>query len=181
MLPSGLAVIDLDEPAPPGPDTDPDPVALGLWPGNLAYVIYTSGSTGRPKGVLIEHASLGHQVAAVQACYGLHAKDRMLQFAPFTFDVCVEEIFGTLCSGATLVLRTDAWVAEPQRFWALCEQHGITVIDVPTAYWQLLAADVHSRIPDSVRLVITGGEAASDESVRRWHERADHRPVLLNA
>jgi amino acid adenylation domain-containing protein/natural product biosynthesis luciferase-like monooxygenase protein len=177
----GLVVIDLDEAALPGHDTDPDPFALGLSSRHLAYVIYTSGSTGRPKGVMVEHGSLCHQIAAVQGCYELTAHDRVLQFAPFTFDVCAEEIFGALCSGATLVLRTDAWVADAQRFWTLCEGQGITVVDLPVAYWQLLAGDVQARIPESLRLVVIGGEAASDEAVRRWHQREGWRPVLLNA
>ena len=61
---------------------------------------YTSGSTGAPKGVMIEHRSLCNQFTALQTRYHLCAQDRVLQFASFTFDMSVEEIFGALCAGA---------------------------------------------------------------------------------
>ncbi|MBW8849060.1 MAG: amino acid adenylation domain-containing protein, partial [Burkholderiales bacterium] len=163
------------------PETDPDPRVLGLSSQHLAYVIYTSGSTGRPKGVMVEHASLCNQVAALQSRYGLNAQDRVLQFAPFTFDMSVEEIFGALCSGATLVLRTYAWVADAAAFWAQCERHGVTVANLPVSFWQLLARDQQARIPLCVRQIMIGGEAVSDEAVQRWHQREGWRPVLFNA
>ena len=76
--------------------------------GGPAYLIHTSGSTGTPRGVLVEHTALAHFVAGATARYGISASDRVLQFAPLHFDASVEELFLTLCAGATLVVRTDA-------------------------------------------------------------------------
>ncbi len=178
----GPPVIDLDCAAfAQQPETNPDPLALGLCARHLAYVLYTSGSTGRPKGVMIEHASLSHQVAALQTRYGLSDQDRVLQFAPFTFDMSVEEVFGALCSGAALVLRNDAWLADAPLFWALCERHGITVANLPVPFWHVLARDRHARIPRCLRQIMIGGEAASDEAIQRWHQHEGQPPALYNA
>jgi non-ribosomal peptide synthetase component F len=126
---------------------DPDPQALGLSSDHLAYVMYTSGSTGTPKGVMVEHRQLCHQVTALRLRYGLSARDRVLQFAAFTFDMSVEEIFGALCSGAALILRTDAWL---QDFWALAGSHAITLANLPTQFWHQLVLD-GGLIPECLR------------------------------
>ncbi|MBO7942941.1 AMP-binding protein, partial [Streptomyces sp. S9] len=126
-----------------------------------AYVIYTSGSTGQPKGVMVEHAGLINQIAALQAHYALSAADRVLQFVSPTFDVSVEEIFTALLSGATLVLRTDEWIAGPARWCELCAQHALTVANLPTLFWQQLAQAADVAIPPALRQIVIGGDAVS--------------------
>lgn len=152
-------------------------------PGNaLAYVIYTSGSTGRPNGVMIERAALAHFVAGASARYQIVAHDRVLQFAPLHFDASVEEIFLPLCAGATLVLRTDAMVESLPRFLEGCAERRISVLDLPTAFWHELAycvGEQQAALPDCVRLVIIGGEAAMAARVAQWRAQAP-RAVLLN-
>ncbi|MGO4777741.1 AMP-binding protein, partial [Lysobacter sp. 2RAB21] len=120
-------------------DSNPDPAALGLRPDHLAYVIYTSGSTGLPKGVMIEHRSLTTLVHALEVGYALEPDDRLLQFAALSFDMSVEEYFGALCTGCTLVLRSDEWIADATTFWRHCEEQKISVLNLPTAFWHQLA------------------------------------------
>jgi amino acid adenylation domain-containing protein len=147
----------------------------------LAYVIYTSGSTGAPKGVMIEHRQLCHQVTALKNQYGLRANDRMLQFASFTFDVSVEEIFGALLSGAELVLRTDAWLAGAADFWTLCHEHKVSIVNLPTLFWRQLAQEEQAAISTCVRLIIIGGDAVGSAALAVWFRRESHRPPLANA
>ena len=125
----------------------------GLHPDRLAYVIYTSGSLGEPNGVLVEHRSVCNLLTSLQRRVGLGENDRFLQFASPAFDVCAEEVFATLTSGATLVLRTDAWLAGAREFWSLCERHGVTVLDLPTQFWSQIIDDPHP-IPVCVRQII---------------------------
>lgn len=146
---------------------------------SLAYIIYTSGTSGRPNGVMIERSALAHFVAAASLRYQMHPNDRVLQFAPLHFDASVEEIFLPLCTGATLVLRNDAMIESLPRFLDACAQRRITVLDLPTAFWHELAygiAQGQGALPDCVRLLIIGGEAAMAARVAQWRAKA----VLLN-
>ncbi|MCW5256028.1 amino acid adenylation domain-containing protein [Verminephrobacter aporrectodeae subsp. tuberculatae] len=147
-----------------------------------AYLLHTSGSTGTPKGVLVGHGALAHFVASTRDLYRILPVDRVLQFAPLHFDASLEEIFITLCHGATLVLRDDAMLDSVQTFAAEAERLGLTVLDLPTAYWHALThgldADAAHRLR-RVRLVIVGGEAVLPERAAHWAKLLP-APELLN-
>ncbi|WP_157461983.1 non-ribosomal peptide synthetase, partial [Chitinimonas koreensis] len=180
-LDPALPKLDLDQPD--FGDTDPVSAKAAERPvahaGNLAYVIYTSGSTGVPKGVMVEHRSVVNQVTALAARLGLEAGQRMLQFASPSFDASVEEVFATLASGATLVLRSDAWLADAATFWDLCAAQRIAVVDLPTQFWTQLAL-ARRPIPTCVRWAIIGGEAVGEAALRAWFDGPGSRPRLLN-
>ncbi|WP_049559206.1 thioester reductase domain-containing protein [Nonomuraea sp. SBT364] len=149
----------------------------------LAYVMYTSGSTGRPKGVAVGQEALAHFVAGATSVYGIGADDRVLQFAPLHFDASVEEIFLTLCAGATLVLRTDEMLQSVGRLLQACADLGVTVLDLPTAFWHEVAYALSTGtagLPPGVRTVIIGGEAALPERVARWHAAVRGSARLFN-
>ena len=169
-LDDALLVVDLAETAiwQDLPDTKLDPDSIGLGPNHLAYVIYTSGSTGTPKGVMIGHGSVVNQVGGLKRRDILNASDRMLQFASVTFDVSVEEIFGVLLSGATLVLRSDAWLTGAREFWGLCSRHQLSVVNLPTLFWQQLVQEGEVAIPEHLRLLIIGGDAVSSKAMAVW-------------
>ena len=140
---------------------------------DLAYVIYTSGSTGRPKGVQIPHAALSNYAQSFVAEYGLRPGDCMLQFASLSFDASAEEIFPTLISGAELALRSDSMISTVQRFLQCCRDWGVTLLDLPTAYWHQVASSLKSgdcAFPPEIRLLIIGGETALPERLKDWRE-----------
>ncbi|GAB7110785.1 hypothetical protein JCM4814A_91030 [Streptomyces phaeofaciens JCM 4814] len=163
-----------------GPRTTRAPSAPA--PTDLAYVLHTSGSTGRPKAVEIGHGALAHFVAAATHRYRLRRTDRVLHFAPLHFDASVEEIFLTLCAGGTLVIRTDDMTESVPRFLDECARLRVSVLDLPTAYWHEVAYTVStgSVLPESVRTVVIGGEAALPERVDRWRKAVGTSVALLN-
>jgi len=140
-------------------------------PSSLAYVIYTSGSTGQPRGVMLEHRGLvNHHVAAIQL-YDLRPSDRTLQFSSLSFDIAIEEIFPTWIAGGTVVLRTEDMPLAGSDFLDWIRERGITVLDLPTAYWHELVRDLTEtgeRLPSSLRLLIVGGEKASAAAFASW-------------
>jgi amino acid adenylation domain-containing protein len=182
-LPAALRLLDVADSGAWGdqPETNPTTISAGLTSGHLVYVIYTSGSTGNPKGVMIAHRGLCNQIKALQSQWLTCERDRVLQFASVTFDISVEEIFCALLSGATLVLRSDAWVAGTREFWSLLESGGITVVDLPTRFWSQIVEDQATPIPGHVRLVIIGGEAVEKKVVAKWFGQKGYRPGLWNA
>lgn len=153
---------------------------------NLAYIIYTSGSTGKPKGVTLEHRSLMNFVITATDEYGIKTSDKVLQFASICFDTSIEEIFPCLCVGATLVLRTEEMLNSSDEFWRYCQKWQLTVLDLPTAYWHQLVAELKpqdARICECLRTVIIGGEAVQLEKVQHWHSCVAHLspvPQLFN-
>jgi amino acid adenylation domain-containing protein/thioester reductase-like protein len=153
-------------------------------PENLAYVIYTSGSTGIPKGVMIEHRSLLNFTQASSAAYEIRPIDRMLQFASISFDAAVEEIFSTLTQGATLVLRTADMLRSLPTFLKACQETEITILDLPTAFWHQLCAELATgniQLPPQIRLVIIGGERALPQWLEAWQEQVKPQVRLVNS
>jgi amino acid adenylation domain-containing protein len=155
----------------------------GVKPENLAYVIYTSGSTGKPKGVLIEHRSLVNYTIVASAEYGIQERDHILQFSSISFDVSAEEIYTSLISGATLVLRTDTMLDSVEVFLQKCSNWEITVMALPTAYWHELTIFLSQEkftLPSSLRLIIIGGEKALPERLKTWFECVGQQIRLVN-
>ena len=148
---------------------------------NLAYIIYTSGSTGKPKGVMIEHRSVVNYILTTIREYGITADDRVLQFSSICFDVSVEEIFCSLLSGATLVLRTEEMLRSSEDFWQCCQKWQLTALSLPTAYWhQLVSELIPAALPilSNIKGIFIGGEAIQPAKVQQWRTiTANYSPL----
>ena len=70
----------------------------------LAYTMFTSGSTGMPKGVMIPQSALEEYVRWVLQGLAITPEDRCSQHPPLGFDISATDIYGSLCTGATLVV-----------------------------------------------------------------------------
>jgi len=147
-------------------------VAASQWPVDRpAYVIYTSGSTGKPKGVVVGHQALACHAQAVIGSYGLQPSDRVLQFSALSFDVSIEEVVPTLVSGAELVLRNSEAAGSVSALIHLVRARQLTVLNLPTAFWHACVEQMHLSelaLPESVRLLIVGGEKASRAVLEQW-------------
>ncbi|WP_270957333.1 AMP-binding protein [Burkholderia pseudomallei] len=97
----------------------------------LAYVIYTSGSTGAPKGVMVEHASVVNQIGALTEYLELDASDRVTAVFQHRFRCFGRgDLRDAELPAATLVLRTDRWLADAETFWALCGAQRISIVEL---------------------------------------------------
>ncbi|RMP61353.1 hypothetical protein ALQ18_00744 [Pseudomonas marginalis pv. marginalis] len=151
-------------------------------PRSLAYVIYTSGSTGKPKGVAINHAALS-EFASIAADYScLTPDDRVLQFATLNFDGFVEQLFPALTRGASVVLRGPQLWDGAELYRQIIAQ-GITLADLPTAYWKLFLQDCLAAGPrayGALRQVHIGGEAMPLDGPALWRRAGLGHVRLLN-
>lgn len=141
-----------------------EPPQVPLHPDNLAYLTYTSGSTGHPKGVMATHKTMLHYLAAIMAAFELAPSDRVLQFAPLSFDATVEEIYPALLCGATVVLKPEEMIVPGRPFHDLIEQFRITVLSLPVAFWQewiIAAKHTSLSMPASLRMVWLNAESPS--------------------
>ncbi|MGA8431127.1 MAG: amino acid adenylation domain-containing protein [Candidatus Sulfotelmatobacter sp.] len=159
---------------------NPEP---NVTPENLAYMIYTSGSTGKPKGVMLTHGGLVNYICAAIKLYGLRPSDRLLQFSSISFDIAIEEIFPTWAAGATLVLRSGNFSLAGSDFLRWAKQQKLTVVSVATAYWHELVHELSesgAALPETLRLVIVGGEKAQIQALEAWRKVAGGRVRWLN-
>jgi amino acid adenylation domain-containing protein len=141
-----------------------DNLAVRVAPDNLAYVLYTSGSTGKPKGVMIEHRGVSNLAQAQAAAFAVQPSSRVLQFAPFSFDASVSEVFVTLLSGATLCLAPQDMLLPGPDLVTVLQKQAPSVLTSPPSVW--------AALPDIdlpyLRTAVSAGEACSPDIVARW-------------
>ncbi|MFD2169571.1 amino acid adenylation domain-containing protein [Tumebacillus lipolyticus] len=141
-----------------------DDLAEPLPPDGLAYVIYTSGSTGKPKGVMIENSSVCNMAQALAERFSLSETSVFLQFAAFSFDAAVAELFVPLLQGATVLLAPRDKLMPGPAMVDLLNREQVTHMVLPPSVLMLLPAE---RL-GSVKTVVSAGEACSLELVKRW-------------
>ena len=161
-------------------DTEPN---IKITEDSPAYIIYTSGTTGNPKGVVIGHGTLSYFTQTSHNHYNISEKDTVLQFASISFDAAVEEIFPTLCFGASLVIRDENMISTNEHFLKKCKEYGISILNLPTAYWHQLVSELDSLNIShfkNIRIVILGGEAVIKTATKKWFKYFDKTPELIN-
>ncbi|MVT11424.1 non-ribosomal peptide synthetase [Chitinophaga tropicalis] len=147
-------------------------------PTDLVYVIYTSGSTGRPKGCMLEHRGVINRIEWMWSHYGFRSDDIILQKTTFTFDVSVWELWMPLCWGTRMVLCEQDDIGSPDRIVALINREGVTCLHFVPSMLQAFLSSVEDRSDlaeqlQSLRRVITSGEALPVETVNSWYDRVD--------
>lgn len=147
-----------------------------------AYVMPTSGSTGEPKLVHISHGSLAAFCVSVTRAYGWGPDDTILQCAPLTSDISVEEVFGAALTGATLIRSAATKAGDLQALTRDLVAYGATVVDLPTALWHLWCEDVDviAGIGRSqLRQIVIGGEPVRPAAVDKWINTAGAENISL--
>lgn len=127
------------------------------------YVIYTSGSTGQPKGVTIQHSCLDN-MATWQRTDSVRPDLRTAQFAPLNFDVCFQEILGTLCGGGTLVIVPETLRRDPFRFLDWLVDNRIERLFLPYVALHMLAVAASAQ-DGELRLSLVEVNTAGEQMV----------------
>jgi len=152
-------------------------------PDDLAYMIYTSGSTGRPKAVAVPHRGVVNQNLAIADYFGLSAADRVAHCTSLSFDISVEELFPSWSRGATVVMYPPGVVGAGAEFSRWVADERVSVLDLPTAFWHAWVSHLsrsNARVPDSLRLVVVGGQQASAQTLAAWRARSESRVTFIN-
>ncbi|KAL1883653.1 NRPS protein [Paecilomyces lecythidis] len=145
-------------------DTVPMSAYVHQHPSNIACVLYTSGPASLTKGVAIDHQALRNSITQHRSIYRLQPRSRLLQLAPYTFDVSVVDIFSTLSAGATLVIgRHEFLLSNLQqvvRDWEITH-----IATTPTVATMLAPA-----LSPSLEVLALGGETMSETVRDTWAE-----------
>ena len=155
----GVADHPLEEPRP-----EDVPFAAPTTGNDVAYIIYTSGSTGVPKGVRARHRGVTRLLCSANYI-DLSPGERVMAFAPMSFDASTLEIWGPLLNGGTVVVAP----AGPLSFndlGSFIEQAGVTTLWLTAALFHELV-DVRVESFAGVRQLLAGGDVLSVDHVRR--------------
>ncbi len=166
-----LSIDSLNDPHSSAPSTKTNPIHPPQPSDqSLAYVFYTSGTSGTPRGVAISHSNLVNSTQARLHFYKPD-KSKFLLLSSFAFDSSVAGIFGTLCSGGTLILCPDSLTASLPHLSRLVEEYRVTdLLCVPSVYGLMLEQS-GSRKLSSLRNAIVAGEPCTPELVERHYRR----------
>ncbi len=160
-VPAGVQLLVLEDLLPDGPPGPAMALASVQDPADLAYVIFTSGSTGQPKGVMIDHRSAVNTIQDVIHRFGLGPEDRVIGLSAFSFDLSVYDIFGTLGTGAALVLPPAGTTPSPEDWARVVREHGVTVWNSVPALMEMQLEYSGTRSSSdlaSLRLVMLSGD-----------------------
>ncbi|KAF4968548.1 hypothetical protein FZEAL_10377 [Fusarium zealandicum] len=140
-----------------------------VTPHNACFVIYTSGSTGRPKGVVLEHRGIATNAEYSGPKLGYEQDSRVLQFASYTFDNSLAEIFTTLTRGGCVCVPSDH--ERLNDLTGAFNRYGVTLADLtPTVACLIQPIDV-----PSLKTLALGGEAVTSTCVDIWRDHVSLR------
>lgn len=157
-----------------GSSTQPVPTGSGHYmidSAALAFVTYTSGTTGRPKCIGMSHRNLVR--IAENPSYFASGPDRcFLQLAPVEFDASVEEIWGALLNGASVVMPGVRDLDVPDIEELLLEL-SVTNVSMTTGLFHLFSEVAPTAFANLDELII-GGDIARREPCNRVLELNPH-------
>ncbi|KAK5991430.1 Nonribosomal peptide synthetase lcsA [Cladobotryum mycophilum] len=136
-------------------------------PKNAAYMLFTSGSTGKPKGVVVEHKAACSSLLGQQGFFCTNEKSRWLQFANYSFDACITEIFGALVTGGAVCVPNE---------WERLHETSAFINKAEVNITMLTPTFINTLQPDSVpslESVILIGEAPTKKTLETWYGYVD--------
>jgi malonyl-CoA/methylmalonyl-CoA synthetase len=141
----------------------------GVGGDDPALLIYTSGTTGKPKGVPLTHANLLSSASALKLAWRWEPDDRLLLTLPlFHVHGLGAGLFGSLCAGASVVLRPGF---DADDVVASSGDSGVTLFFGVPAMYQRLAAAGGAAALGGLRLLVSGSAPLpaklSDEIARQ--------------
>mgnify|MGYP006277890017 CR=1 FL=1 len=137
---------------------------LNVLPQQLAYIIYTSGSTGKPKGTQLQHQGLINFIQAEAKAFDATSESQILQFASFSFDASVGEIFNALLTGATLHIAPRELLLSSADLLDYMMDQKISIVTLPPS---LLSSLDDVELPH-LHTLVSVGEACDWSLVQRW-------------
>ncbi|KAF2706198.1 nonribosomal peptide synthetase 6 [Pleomassaria siparia CBS 279.74] len=131
-------------------------------PSAPLYIQFTSGSTGLPKGCIISHSQ--YTSGALPRAYdvGYRTHSRVLDFASYAFDVCIDSMLCTLAHGGTLCTPSEE--RRMNDLSGAMRDMRVTLAGMTPSVARTLDLDILASL-DSIAL---GGEGVSASDAATW-------------
>jgi len=157
-------------------EADDDYETKSLHSEQESMLLYSSGTTGKPKGIVHTHAGALMQ-AAKEVYFGMDLKpsDRFFWVSDIGWMMGPWTLMGTHAHGGTMFMYEGAPDhPEPDRFWQMIDDHGITQFGISPTAIRALRKRGDEWIEDydlsSLRLLGSTGEPWDPESWLWFHE-----------
>lgn len=156
-------------------------LSLGQEPADLpadaVYVLYTSGSTGVPKGVIHTHHSV---VSFLQWCsdaIDCAEGSTFISISPLQFDLSVFDMFFPLFRAGTLLLVTEAELANHRMLAQIVAEQRVNCVYATPSFFRLLCTGgkLEQYNFDNVTHLLLAGEALD------WQLLHDMEPHFTKA
>ncbi|KAE9373717.1 acetyl-CoA synthetase-like protein [Stipitochalara longipes BDJ] len=131
-------------------------------PRAALYIMFTSGTTGMPKGFTIEHRAFCSSALTRASIIQRDEKSRVLQFAAFTFDPCMEDMLTTLMVGGCICIPN-----ENQRINDLAKcirDLNANFLNVTPGVSDLLEPQ---DVP-GLKILLLSGESMKERHIEKW-------------
>ncbi len=133
-------------------------------PSQTVFITYTSGSTGSPKGACISHANVCAASHYQGFRLGFRTTSRVLDFAPYSFDVAWSNVLHTLCSGGCLcVASTEEMMDDIDE---TLSKLRVNLINITPSALRALTPD-HSPL----ETILLSGERPNSNVVSQWLDK----------
>ena len=143
-----------------------DPLNLAT-PDTDAYIIFTSGSTGKPKGVVIQHRACSSSIQGHGRALNISNTTRALQFASYSFDAIICEIFSPLSFGGCVCV--PAYEDRMGDLAGFINRTSVNWAVFPTSVLKLISPEKVTTL----KTLVQGGEAVDEDDIRIWADKVD--------
>ncbi|KAF2023951.1 nonribosomal peptide synthetase-like protein [Setomelanomma holmii] len=134
-------------------------------PSAPLYIQFTSGSTGLPKGCIITHSQYTSGAIPRAHDVGYRQHSRVLDFASYAFDVCIDSMLCTLAHGGTLCTPSEE--RRMNDLSGAMRDLRVTFAGMTPSVARTLDVDLLEQL-DSIAL---GGEGVSASDASSWAQK----------
>jgi len=131
---------------------------------NLAYVIYTSGTTGKPKGTEITHRNVNRLVSNAEFNF-LRQRNKVLQYAPISFDASIFEIWGTICNGSSLIVCPEGNLSL-EELDQIINNSKITVLWLTSGLFSAIVEN-NIKLLRNIKYLLAGGDVLNINHIEK--------------
>ncbi|KAK7423077.1 hypothetical protein QQZ08_009244 [Neonectria magnoliae] len=163
-----LAILEIDGPfirALPQRRQETRPPST-ISPDDALYIVFTSGTTGTPKGAVATHRALAtglYELAEACGMISLGSSLRSLQFASYSFDASIGDIFATFKAGGCLCIPREE-DRDPTGIAAFIKRSGANWAGITPSF----ASHLDPKSLPSLKVLCVAGEPLSASLIGTW-------------